>query len=231
MSTTSEEIKLKQELDSKKLQLHWLLQITKAINYNLPSSNLFDIYQSVLRNQLHVGRVFLVVNEGGWHSPFRYGIDDIIVPSDMDVLLQDIKSFSEGSKDGASWMQAFDTIVPVLHQDVPLAYAVIGGLDEEVFHSKREIITYIHTITNVIVVAIENKRMAKESIRQAALERELQLAAQMQSMLFPSNLVTHSFLEIGHQHGGRQSFARDISHANQSLVIIQLDEIIVIAAN
>ncbi|MGR6087282.1 MAG: PP2C family protein-serine/threonine phosphatase [Arcticibacter sp.] len=209
MSTTSEETKLKQELDAKKLQLHWLLQITKAINYNLPSSNLFDIYQSVLRNQLHVGKVLLVVNEGGWHSPFRYGIDDVEVPSEMDALLLDIKSFAEGSKDGAPWMQAFDTIVPVLHQDVPLAYAVIGGLDEDVFHSKREIITYIHTITNVIVVAIENKRMAKESIRQAALERELQLAAQMQSMLFPSNLVTHSFLDIAATYIPHQSVGGD----------------------
>ncbi|MFM8916749.1 MAG: PP2C family protein-serine/threonine phosphatase, partial [Bacteroidota bacterium] len=68
---------------------------------------------------------------------------------------------------------------------------------------------YIHTITNVIVVAIENKRMAKESIRQAALERELQLAAQMQSMLFPSNLVTHSFLDIAATYIPHQSVGGD----------------------
>jgi sigma-B regulation protein RsbU (phosphoserine phosphatase) len=92
---------------------------------------------------------------------------------------------------------------------VPLAYALIGGIDEEVFHSKREIITYIHTITNVIVVAIENKRMAKESIRQAAIERELQLAAQMQSMLFPADLVTHSFLDIAATYIPHQSVGGD----------------------
>ncbi|MFZ9942536.1 MAG: PP2C family protein-serine/threonine phosphatase [Bacteroidia bacterium] len=209
MSAESDEMKLKQELEAKKLQLHWLLQITKAINYNLPSTNLFEIYQSVLRNQLRVGKVLLVVNEGGWHSPFRYGVEGVSIPEEMDALLTDIKSFSEGGMTNDSWMRPFDTIVPVLHQDVPLAYAVIGGLDEEVFHSKREIITYIHTITNVIVVAIENKRMAKESIRQAALERELQLAAQMQSMLFPESLVTHSFLDIAATYIPHQSVGGD----------------------
>jgi sigma-B regulation protein RsbU (phosphoserine phosphatase) len=96
-----------------------------------------------------------------------------------------------------------------MHQDVPLAYALIGGLDEEVFHSKREIVTYIHTITNVIVVAIENKRLAKESIRQAAMERELQLAAQMQSMLFPADFVTHSFLDIAATYIPHQSVGGD----------------------
>ncbi|MEY3343702.1 MAG: hypothetical protein RL090_1386 [Bacteroidota bacterium] len=204
-----EELRLKEELEAKKLQLHWLLQITKAINYNLPSANLFDIYQSVLKNQLHVGRVLLIVNEGGWHSPFSYGMDSEIIPKDMDVLLSDIQSFSSGNVINGHWTSSFETIIPVTHQDVPLAYALIGAIDDEVFHSRREIITYIHTITNVIVVAIENKRLAKESIRQAAIERELQLAAQMQSMLFPANLVTHSFLDIAATYIPHQSVGGD----------------------
>lgn len=204
-----EELLLKSDLEAKKLQLHWLLQITKAINYNLPSSNLFDIYQSVLKNQLRVGRVLLVVNEGGWHIPFSYGIDSGSIPGDMELVLSDIHSFSSANVPVGHWTTSFETIIPVTHQDVPLAYALIGGIDEEVFHSKREIITYIHTITNVIVVAIENKRMAKESIRQAAIERELQLAAQMQSMLFPANLVTHSFLDIAATYIPHQSVGGD----------------------
>jgi sigma-B regulation protein RsbU (phosphoserine phosphatase) len=61
----------------------------------------------------------------------------------------------------------------------------------------------------VIVVAIENKRLAKESVKQAALERELELAAQMQSLLFPVNLVTHSFLDIAATYIPHQSVGGD----------------------
>ena len=86
---------------------------------------------------------------------------------------------------------------------------MIGDIDDSIFHSRREIVTYIHTITNLIVVAIENKRMAKESIRQAAIEREMELAAQMQSMLFPVNLISHASLDIAATYIPHQSVGGD----------------------
>ena len=49
------------ELHVKKLQLHWLLQITKAINYNMPSEQLFQIYENVMRDQLKVQKMVLFV--------------------------------------------------------------------------------------------------------------------------------------------------------------------------
>lgn len=197
------------ELEAKKLQLHWLLQITKAINYNLPSSNLFEIYHSVLKDQLRVGSVLLFVNEGSWQIPVCYGLEGELNFNQPEEVLTEIQKYAEGKEHGLSWLKQFETIVPVFHQDVPLAYALIGKIDEEVFHSKREIVTYIHTITNVIVVAIENKRLAKETVKQAAMERELQLAAQMQSLLFPSDLVTHAFLDIAATYIPHQSVGGD----------------------
>jgi|GEM_PF-6124434 len=55
--------KLASELQSKKVQLHWLLQITKAINYNLPAEQLYQIYENVLRDHLKAGKLSLFVNE------------------------------------------------------------------------------------------------------------------------------------------------------------------------
>lgn len=197
------------ELEAKKLQLHWLLQITKAINYNLPSATLFEIYQTVLKEHLKVGELVLVVNEGHWHIPVSYGESSASFPDDVDAAVATIASFTESAGKNDNWVSKFDTVVPVIHQDKPLAYALIDGIDEQVFHSRREIISYIHTITNLIVVAIENKRLAKESIRQAAVQRELELAAQMQSMLFPANLVRHSFLDIAATYIPHQSVGGD----------------------
>ena len=56
----SGDIKNDAELHVKKLQLHWLLQITKAINYNMPSPQLFEIYETVMRDQLKVRKMVLV---------------------------------------------------------------------------------------------------------------------------------------------------------------------------
>jgi len=197
------------ELEAKKLQLHWLLQITKAINYNLPVTNLFAIYQSVLQEHLGVGRLILFVNEGSWHIPVIFGVEGELPSSNLDPVIEEIKKFSEVNSNLTGWLSQFETMVPVIHQDHALAYALIGKINLEVFPGKREIITYIHTITNLIVVAIENKRLAKESIRQAAMEREMELAAQMQAMLFPSTLVTHSFLDIAATYIPHQSVGGD----------------------
>jgi sigma-B regulation protein RsbU (phosphoserine phosphatase) len=57
-----------------------------------------------------------------------------------------------------------------------------------VIPKRNELIPFIQTITNLIVVAIENHHVASEKIRQAAMRRELELAAQMQSILFPLTL-------------------------------------------
>lgn len=209
MAEHKEGNKAEMDLEAKQLQLHWLLQITKAINYNLPSSNLFDIYKTVLQQHLKVSRLLLFVNEEFWQTPVSFGIDGELPFTSAEEAVTNIRHYVDHSGKGATWVTEFDTVVPVIHQDRPLAYALIDLPDENVFHSSRETVSYIHTITNLIVVAIENKRLAKESIRQAAVQRELELAAQMQSMLFPSNLVTHSFVDIAATYIPHQSVGGD----------------------
>jgi sigma-B regulation protein RsbU (phosphoserine phosphatase) len=47
-----------------------------------------------------------------------------------------------------------------------------------------------------MVVAIENKKLAKEYMRQIATNKELELASKMQNMLFPSELPRNEYLEV-----------------------------------
>jgi sigma-B regulation protein RsbU (phosphoserine phosphatase) len=82
----------------------------------------------------------------------------------------------------------FDIVIPVFHKDTPVAYVLIGDIEEEreglspiIKHLK-----YIQTITNIIVVAIENKRLYKESLEKEAYKKELEVASRMQAMLIPS---------------------------------------------
>lgn len=206
---TGSEQNIKTALDLKQVQLHWLLQITKAINYNLPSTNLFDIYFTVLKEQLHVKRLVLLVNEGGWRIPVEYGVVESIPFVSAESFAQEIQQISDHNRLSIPWMKQFDTIIPVLHKNTPLAYALIGSIDDQIYHSRREVVTYIHTITNLIVVAIENKRLTTESINQAAMNREMELAAQMQSMLFPVSMVSHPRLDIAATYIPHQSVGGD----------------------
>jgi len=66
---------------------------------------------------------------------------------------------------------------------------LIGDIDEEAEGISPTIkhLHFIQTISNVIIVAIENIRLHKESLRQEAMRKELELASRIQRMLIPEN--------------------------------------------
>ena len=85
--------------------------------------------------------------------------------------------------------EGVDIILPVFNNNVHLAFIFIGDIEEEGEGMSPVLkhLTFIQTISTIIIVAIENIRLHKESLRQEALKKELELAARMQKMLIPDN--------------------------------------------
>jgi sigma-B regulation protein RsbU (phosphoserine phosphatase) len=126
----------------------------------------------------------------------KYGVpDDFQLNLNEDRLAEIEKIMTTGS-DMPEWLSSFETIIPVNHNKQQLAFAFIGASTHEDIVNLKDVIPFIHTITNIIVVAIENKRLTKESIRQAQIEKELELAARMQSMLFPAHIPHNSRIDL-----------------------------------
>lgn len=173
------------ELHVKKLQLHWLLQITKAINYNLPSSQLFGIYETVMRDQLQVSKLVLYIHEDSWQQMLSFGLPEGFRLEDVETRLGELNQLQFNNVHMPEWVRGFDSIIPVYHNERALAYAFIGEVRNPEITNLKEVLPFIHTVTNIIVVAIENKRLTRDTIRQAQMQHELELAARMQSMLFP----------------------------------------------
>ncbi|MBL7922826.1 MAG: PP2C family protein-serine/threonine phosphatase [Bacteroidia bacterium] len=192
----SREIKNEAELHVKKLQLHWLLQITKAINYNVPAAQLFEIYEIVMRDQLKVKKLVLFIHEHRWQKMLAYGVPDDFLLEDLETRFGELNELQLNNVHMPSWVHGFDSIIPVNHNEQALAYAFIGDLQNDEIPNLKEVLPFIHTITNIIVVAIENKRLTKNTIRQAQMQRELELAARMQTMLFPSHLPEDKKIDL-----------------------------------
>jgi sigma-B regulation protein RsbU (phosphoserine phosphatase) len=190
------EKKTQADLYIKQLQLHWLLQVTKAINYNLPSDQLFEVYEAVMRDHLKVKKLSLYVCDGEWKKSLSYGDAEGTVLPDPEVHFRELAGMQFTNEQMPEWLQGFESIIPVYHNQQPLAYAFIGDLQNEQIQSLKEILPFIHTITNIIVVAIENKRLTRETINQAQLQKELELAARMQSMLFPAHLPVNINIDL-----------------------------------
>jgi len=84
-------------------------------------------------------------------------------------------------------LRFFDFIIPVTHNGKALAYILIGDFEEEQEGISPTIkhLHFIQTLTNVIIVAIENKRLIEENMQQERMKKELEMASKMQEMLIP----------------------------------------------
>lgn len=183
--------KLEKELSLKELQIKSLLTITQAINDNVSSEGLFNMYRSFLSWEMGISKMALFIpdddTDTGWYCATEIDLKlsinerrDIIIHSLDYSRLHTIKPTDHHS------LWDFDIIIPVFHKNDPIAYAIIGGIrSKDDLYNKIQFIT---TITNIIAVAIENKKLFKQQIEQERLQKEIELARNVQQMLIPDSL-------------------------------------------
>ena len=191
--------KLEKDLSLKELQIKSLLTITQAINDNVPAEGLFNMYRSFLSWELGITRMGLFIpseeQENQWDCATHINIDQgEITSQEIIKYLIPFKRLHTIKDDDAEELQPFDIIIPVFHKDQPIAYSLIGGIkSKEDLYNKIQFIT---TITNIIAVAIENKRLFKRQIIQERLKKEIELASNVQKMLIPDELPETEHYEV-----------------------------------
>ena len=186
---------MERELNLKQLQINRLLNITQAINNNVSARELFDMYKSFLSWEVGVKKMALYIRENdSWRCKTHVGISEELLKYPLEEELLQYTRLMNLEGQEHPLIQEFDVIIPVRHKDIPIAYVLIGGFsDDEDMYSKVQFIT---TITNVIAVAIENKRLFKRQLEQERLKREMELASEMQHMLIPKKLPSKQIYEL-----------------------------------
>jgi sigma-B regulation protein RsbU (phosphoserine phosphatase) len=191
--------KLERELHLRQLQVQRLLQITQSINNNVSAADLFAMYRGFLSNELELRKMALFVrsakNDEQWECVTQLGLKASECEVDISEELYQFKRIGEPLRKGVNpFFDHFNLIVPVLHKERPIAFVLVGDFDEE--DDMYERVQIITTITNVIAVAIENKRLFKRQIEQERLEADLELGAQVQTLLIPKELPTQEKYEL-----------------------------------
>ena len=182
---------------TKDIKLSALLEVTKAINNNSSTVDLLKKFEHVLRNELNIGKLILFSNDGEWKCLLKYGVGNQYDNLNVEKELLHITEISTIDMSSNSLSKSFEIVVPSFHKSKPLAYVLIGDIEDKLELSPAiKHLPFVQTLTNIIIVAIENKKLAKENIRQAALRKELELASEMQSMLFPSELPNDKKMEV-----------------------------------
>ncbi len=192
--------RLERELHLRQLQVRRLLQITQAINNNVSAEDLFHMFHAFLRSELGVKEMALFVRDSEqddyWQLATSIGLSEAELDSgeDFSAELMQLKRAGIVNRPDHPLFRHFEHVVPVLHKERPIAFILIGTFtDEDDMFERVQIIT---TITNVIAVAIENKRLFRRQIEQERLEADLDLGAKVQGMLIPKVLPANDFYEL-----------------------------------
>lgn len=173
-----------------KFKLNALLDITQAITANLPVDELLKKYEKILREELNIGKILIHKFGVEWECILAAGCSPNMcknIDVGRDLMKYSEITFVPSGEDNI--LKAFDIIIPVLNNNVHLAFVLIGDIDEEGEGVSPVIkhLNFIQTVSNIIIVAIENIRLFNESLRQEAIKKELELASRMQTMLIPDN--------------------------------------------
>ena len=194
----AENSKIWQHKHIQDLKLNALLEVTKTINRNTSTAKLLELYQDILENRLGVGKLILFSFDKEWNCILKYGVTAEYNLPQFEPELLNITEIETITYSRGPLSKNFEIVVPVFHKQTPLAYVLLGDVNQEKHELSAAIkhLPFVQTLTNLIVVAIENKKLFKENIQRAAIKKELELAQNMQNMLFPKNFPDTDFLQV-----------------------------------
>jgi sigma-B regulation protein RsbU (phosphoserine phosphatase) len=188
---------LENELNLRQLQVNRLLTLTQAINNNFKARELYEMYHSFLTFELGIKKMALYVHaedEKNWTCATQTGLSKAQQKYKIGSELADFRELVNLDGKDHPFLSAFELVIPVLHKKEPIAYVFIGGFgDDDDIYEKVQFIT---TITNIVAVAIENKRLFKRQLEQERMRRDMELAGEMQRMLIPTSLPVKECYEM-----------------------------------
>ena len=178
----------------KELELKALLEITQAINENQSEEVLINIFKFTCLVHLDIRSLILyVAKEGGFEQRIAHG-----VKSKTPILLS-VNAVEENKKTGSLSIRLEDgysfgeleTYLPVYHKEKLLAILFLKRKNKELELD----LDFTQALANILVVALENKRFARRQLEQEVVKREMEIASQVQQLLFPAVLPNTEFLK------------------------------------
>ncbi len=94
---------------------------------------------------------------------------------------------------GPDW-DPYEMVLPILRQRQVAAYVFVGGLRSD--YDRQQLIPFLSSLANTLIGAVENRRLQAQRVADAAVRKEIEIAQEVQAMLFPRTLPNDRDLAI-----------------------------------
>ncbi len=194
----------------KEIQLNSLLELTTAINSNEPTEQLLRIFSFILKEQLGFQKILFFHLQESWNCILKLGYKGKISMDELPKDLSRFKDITMVESSNSEVLNEFQAIIPVLHKEKPLAYLLVSkNSGSNQFDIESLNLSFVQTISNIVAVAIENKSLTKKGLAQERINKELEVAREMQKLLFPSELPTNKKMDISARYIPRHAIGGD----------------------
>lgn len=182
-------------LDQKVQELNTLFEIGRELNQFFERPAILKQLSYSLMGQLLVNQFFVTLKlEGKLEIVYRKGslfkseqVDDC---KKICAGLEDLSSpVILGQQTRFAHLQdlGISVIVPMTHQNVVNGYIFLGDkLDQSTFSEAD--LNFLSTLANMVIIALENSRLIRETIEKERLEEELNMAKSIQNRLLPETM-------------------------------------------
>lgn len=175
---------VQQQLDFKNAQLKALFDLTKCINENKKRDQLLELYANIMFYVMGIDKMAVYTQYSNWGYTTGYGVDDKFKHYNIHNELSNFTMWNRLAELDHELASDFEYVVPTYHKNTPIAVTLLGTSDQITPANIEESLVYVQTISNIVAVAIENKKFAKEEQEQKAMMR---FADQTVRTLLPSN--------------------------------------------
>jgi len=191
------ELTLKNKYEIKELELNALLEVTQAINNNVPEDSIYKIFNFTLRSNLNIKKLALFVLDDDWQCKVNFGTQTNYTKVILPDYFKSMNGVSSLKRSDENEFGEFDIVIPVAHKRSTLALVFIGGFYVDDSHyDSEDALKFIQALSNIIIVAVENKKLARKQLEQEALRKELEIASDVQQFLFPEKLPNTEILKL-----------------------------------
>ena len=197
--TNEKSDRVKGRLKLSNAKLNTILDITQAINNNSSREELFEVLNIVLSEELNIDKYVLFNFESNWRISLKKGISQKDINGiNIYSIVNKYETIDVIHNSKELGTNQFDIVIPVFHKNEPFAYFLLADLNGEKLEISPIIkhLRFIQTLANIVVVALENKRLHEEELKQLIIKKELEMAQGMQGLLFPKLLSNDKQIKV-----------------------------------
>ena len=195
---------LNKQLQLKRFELDTVLSVAQGVSDKAyTEEDLHRLLVLTLRGQPHIGRVLMFLpDETG---RFFAAVQVPRVPEGQPALTLELPAEVLAIGDptavpvaslglGPGWWDGYERLIPVQRLQLPVAFVLVGGLLPEV--PRPEIDQFLRSLALTLVGAIDTRRLTEQRVAAAATRREIEIAQDVQRLLFPQKLPDDADLVV-----------------------------------